>query len=366
MTMRFLLIYRPQWKAEWSSVPRGTPPVGEHHPTSANHFNQWERRGIPDVEWLGSELGVIPVPWAGHPVRFTFSYALVSGGEVALIDPGFDTDEGFVALEAGLAAGGLSTSDIDYVVITHFHVDHWGMADRVLEASGARLALGEFEHKWYRDLPSSIHEDDVVHRFYRHWGVPPESLGKIVSTYDYHEPAERRQPDIALRAGEDFTVGDRPFRIIHTPGHSPGHVVLADCHGERLFSGDHILPQITSNVSLNPFGGENPMRQFEESLSLFDSPLWQNWEVFPGHEYRFRGLPARVRDIVSSIGVRSDEIRGVIDSSGAQSVWDIAKQLGWYRPWDTFAPIALRMALGETAAQLVYLGYDVPRDVDGA
>ena len=347
-------------------MPRGTPLASGHHPTSTNHFDQWERRGVPAVEWIGNELGIIPVPWAGHPVRFTFSYALVSGGEVALIDPGYDTDEGFEALGAGLAAAGLSMREIDYVVITHFHVDHWGMADRVLEESGAKLALGEREHEWYRTLPSSIHNHDVVREFYRRWGVPPEALEKIVATYDYHEPAERRQPDILLRAGDDFTVGDKPFRVIHTPGHSPGHVVLADYQGERLFSGDHILPRITSNVSLNPFGGENPMRQFEESLRLFDSPMWRNWEVFPGHEYRFRGLSPRVRDIISSISSKSREISDVLDSDGHQSVWEIAKKLGWYRPWEAFAPIALRMALGETAAQLVYLGYDIPRDVDGA
>ena len=347
-------------------MPRGEASQHGHTPTSVNHYTHWRRRGVPTVEWLGNGVGIIPVPWRGHPIRFTFSYVLENAGELALVDPGYDTDEGFEALKQGMAAGGFSLTDIDYVLVTHFHVDHWGMADRVLNQSGARLVLGEAEHQWYAHLPSDVHSTSQVGPFYEAWGVPTEELEKVVSTYDYHEPAERCQPEVLLRNGEIFYVGGRAVHVIHTPGHSPGHLVLADHETKRLFSGDHILPRITSNVSLNPFGASDPMAQFEESLLFFDSPEWEEWEVLPGHEYRFRGLPARVRNIISSIRERSNEIGAVIDGSAMDSVWDVARRLRWYRPWETFAPIALRMALGETAAHLVHLGYDVPREVGRA
>ena len=100
---------------------------------------------LPAVEEVRPGVWSIPVPFIGNPMRYTLAYLLVGDGESALVDPGWDSDEGWEVLMAGLAAAGLRPQDITGIVVTHFHPDHLGMAARLRAASGAWVALGENE-----------------------------------------------------------------------------------------------------------------------------------------------------------------------------------------------------------------------------
>ncbi|MGA7206887.1 MAG: hydroxyacylglutathione hydrolase, partial [Specibacter sp.] len=66
-------------------------------------FKAWQEKAMPPVEEVRPGVWSIPVPFPGNPMRYTLAYLLKGDGEAALVDPGWDSDEGWDALVAGLA-----------------------------------------------------------------------------------------------------------------------------------------------------------------------------------------------------------------------------------------------------------------------
>jgi glyoxylase-like metal-dependent hydrolase (beta-lactamase superfamily II) len=156
-------------------------------------------------------------------------------------------------------------------------------------------------------------------------------------------------PDLRLAGGSLVPAGGMGLRVVATPG----HVCLVDeAHG-LIFSGDHVLPRISPNISLQIPGPANPLADYYQSLDLigFDDEM----EVCPAHEYRFSGMRRRVEALLEDNRARSAEVLRVLAGGAARSVWDIARSLSWSRGWDCLQGPPLRLALAETASHLVYL-----------
>jgi hypothetical protein len=78
-------------------------------------------------------------------------------------------------------------------------------------------------------------------------------------------------------------------------------------------------------------------------------------EVLPAHEYRFRGLSARVGQLKTHHHARLQEILSLVGVMDGCSTADVAERLTWSRPWDQNRGIVRRPAIGETYAHLVHL-----------
>ncbi|WP_037600907.1 MBL fold metallo-hydrolase [Streptacidiphilus rugosus] len=160
------------------------------------------------------------------PFDFVNAFVLLDDdGQVTLVDTGMASSGG--RIEAGLALAGKGLSDITRIVLTHAHGDHAGGAARIAEQSGAGV---------------SIHEIDAP--FAREGKAPPRDqstfLGRMVSKQDAKKPAF---PPVII--GEEFKDGDvlpiaGGLRVVHTPGHSPGHVALLAETTGVLITGDSI------------------------------------------------------------------------------------------------------------------------------
>ncbi|MEM4246347.1 MAG: MBL fold metallo-hydrolase, partial [Candidatus Bathyarchaeia archaeon] len=62
-----------------------------------------------------------------------------------LIDTGWNTPEAFTMLKQDLLSNGFQLKDITYVAVTHMHPDHYGLAGRIKQISGATIAMSEPE-----------------------------------------------------------------------------------------------------------------------------------------------------------------------------------------------------------------------------
>ncbi|WP_284984387.1 hypothetical protein [Arthrobacter sp. efr-133-TYG-118] len=78
-------------------------------------------------------------------------------------------------------------------------------------------------------------------------------------------------------------------------------------------------------------------------------------EVSPAHEYRFSGLQRRVAQLIEHNGKRSAEVLRVLDRHRPETAWDIASLLTWSRGWESLQAVCLRLAVSETASDVVYL-----------
>jgi glyoxylase-like metal-dependent hydrolase (beta-lactamase superfamily II) len=324
-------------------------------------------RKRPEPEALGGGLWSVPVPIPGNPLGYTLVYALESQRGPVLIDAGWQHEEAWTALRAGLAALGLDIADVYGVVVTHHHPDHAGLAGRVRETSGAWIAMHHADAKIVRTLRELAGTRDGRRTWdlaaLRTAGASEAELTELSAPgahrrWTVDPPA---QPDREVADGEMIDLPGRKLRVIWTPGHSPGHICLHLEDAGRLFTGDHVLPRITPHIGLYPYDWPDvdPLGDYLESLArvagLGAPPAAAAAggapDALPAHEHRFAGIPERVAEIVAHHEERLTEVTGLLADEPA-TLWDIASRMTWNSSWSSMHPMSRRMATGEAAAHL--------------
>ena len=302
----------------------------------------------------------IPIP--NNPLEYTNTYLIQGDGEYLLIDAGWNDEAAFQSLQKQLAEIGLAGKDISQIIVTHAHRDHYGLAGRLQQLSQARISL----HYREIDLLASRYQniDDFLHQteqwFHSH-GAPSSELPTAQAALaGMGRPGSHAQPDITLRGGETISAGAFKLQVLWTPGHSPGHVCLYEPNKKILFAGDHVLPVITPNVSLQPQSDLNPLGDFLNSLNVvkqLDVSL-----VLPAHEQIFTDLPARVEEIIQHHQHRNLEILEAIKAE-PKTAHQISTVITWMpglggARFQDLAPWDKRMAVSETLAHLQAMGND--------
>ncbi len=316
----------------------------------------WLERSIPPVEQLSARLWSIPVVMPDNPLRYVVSYALAARGGLTLIDSGWASDAAWDALTAGLTSIGASVTDVHGVLVTHMHLDHLGLAGRVREASGAWVALHPADANLisrpdYRDLQLAL--DGDVARLQVLGASAAEAHESVNHSKVSRVAYAGLEPDRLLADGEFVDVPSWHLRAVHTPGHTPGHTMFVDEDTDTVFAGDHILPRITPNISVTRGVEGNPLGDYLTSLQATAKIVAR--EIYPAHEWRFTGLPARVEQLLTHHQERSGEIVDLLGHDDGLTPWEVAPHLTWSRPWSHYQGRTRMQAVTETAAHLVYL-----------
>lgn len=143
--------------------------------------------------------------------------------------------------------------DIRYVLITHAHFDHIGGIAKVVEATGAKLAIHPNEQPLLEaDGGASL------------WGL------KV-------EPSP--PPDIELSDGQVLTVGELTFEVLFTPGHSPGGVTFYEADEGVAFDGDLLFANGVGRTDLP--GGDTSTLMHSITDVLFALP--DDTIIYAGH-----------------------------------------------------------------------------------
>jgi glyoxylase-like metal-dependent hydrolase (beta-lactamase superfamily II) len=320
---------------------------------------------LPPVDEVRKGIWSIPVPIPNNPLRYVLVYAFETERGPFIVDAGWNTDDAFETLKGGLEDIGTRIEDVQGVMVTHIHPDHYGLAGRVREASGAWVALHPADaaliHDRYEEPADLL---DRVGAMLRRAGAPAEELVSLREASMAVRPfVDAVQPDILM---EDLTKPEVPgwdLTAIWTPGHSPGHLCFYEGRHHLMLSGDHVLPRITPNISVHPQASANPLGDYLQSLEKVGRYVTD--EVLPAHEHRFVGLSARVRELIEHHEARFIEILAAI-AEGQDTTWEIASRMRWSRPWDRIEGFMRRAAVGEAMAHLRALeARGAVRSVDG-
>jgi glyoxylase-like metal-dependent hydrolase (beta-lactamase superfamily II) len=314
-------------------------------------------RPTPPVEQVQPGLWSIPVPLPNNSLRYVLVYLFETDRGPYLIDAGWNTDDAFTALKDGMTVAGCDIADVRGVMVTHIHPDHYGLAGRIREASGAWISLhpadAELIHDRY-DEP-----DDLIERVgaaLRRMGAPAEELdGLSRAAMPLRPLVDAVVPDILLEDGDRPEVPGWDLHAIWTPGHSPGHLCFWEGRRQLMLSGDHVLPRITPNIPYHPQAGANPLGDYLHSLDKLDP--YQATEVLPAHEYRFADLQKRLEELRQHHHDRFGEILDILKIR-PHSAWEIAAAMKWSRPWDDIAGFMRRAAVGEAMSHLRALEID--------
>jgi glyoxylase-like metal-dependent hydrolase (beta-lactamase superfamily II) len=293
----------------------------------------------------------LEVPMERNPLGKTFSYLLTESK--TLIDTGVPTDNAYNSLQRQLEEHGLRPQDIKRVILTHLHNDHIGLAQR-LQEQGAELVASRIAaekqarvQEEYRDLYQLTVEETRLFGGAEYLNF----LARFV--YAFRDVPRPIRIDRTLEDGETFSLDGFTLKTIWTPGHAQEHIVLYDEADKILFSGDHVLPKITSHVALHSYEHWNPLGEYLNSLEKVKDLDAET--VLPGHEWTFHNLRERVEQLQAHHAGRLQEMKDTL-RDGKKTVYQVGSRVHWdSRPWPEMSFWTKRMAATETYAHLVYL-----------
>jgi glyoxylase-like metal-dependent hydrolase (beta-lactamase superfamily II) len=326
---------------------------------------------IPGVYQLRFPLPLIPLEdfFLGQTLGQSNVYLIEGNAGWLLVDTGgWEASKVIDPFKKGLKTIGITFKDISEIVVTHVHVDHFGLSGKLKELSGANLCLHRMERCFIE--PGDITREQVVKKM-RQWlykNGSPENEGLIVQKapqgpMKFITPmfpdalffsGEIGFPDIFFSGGERISTGLFNFEVIWTPGHSPGHICLYERAKKVLISGDHILSHITPVIAFNPFSRSNPLGDYIgslNSLKRLDVEL-----VLPGHGDCFVHFHRRIDELIQHHEERKKIILELL-KDGPKIAYEIASEITWMPEkggvsWDKLDPWSHRLALMETLAHL--------------
>lgn len=157
--------------------------------------------------------------------RFDAAYLIVENGRGAFIDCG--TNHSVPRMLAALAAAGIDASAVDWLILTHVHLDHAGGAGELItHLPNASLVVHPRGARHMID-PSAL------------WAGASAVYGEAVMEREYGRlrpiPAERV---IEAVDGHVVDLAGRPLRCIDTPGHAKHHNAIHDARANVCFTGD--------------------------------------------------------------------------------------------------------------------------------
>jgi glyoxylase-like metal-dependent hydrolase (beta-lactamase superfamily II) len=293
----------------------------------------------------------IKVPLSGSPLKATNSYVIKGAERSLIIDTGWNREDCLAALVSGLKECGVDFKKADFF-ITHMHADHSGLVS-ALAGEEAQIYFGRADAKIMKSTAGGHWEEQID--FARRCGFPGDELEKAIGGH----PGRRYSPGASLslstvKEGDTISIGGFLFQCIETPGHTEGHICLYEPDKKILLCGDHILVDITPNITLNS-EERNPLKEYLMSLDkVYDLDVEL---VLPGHRRIFKNHKKRIRELKQHHQTRLNEVISIL-RKGEQNVYQIASQMTWdisYRSWDLFPPSQKWFAFGEAMAHLKYL-----------
>ena len=292
---------------------------------------------------------VIPTPFKVGPVNCYVTATV----PITLIDTGTKWDESRRALQLELGALGLKIADVQRIVITHAHADHYGLAAEIAQASGAEVWSHRHNRALLADDETSRSQRDEFYRLLMtESGVPLEQRRRVAdSRRGGNRYADVVQIDRTLEEASEIELANRVWRVYHTPGHAGGLICLFDHESRVLLSNDHLLRDISSNpvVEPDPDGGPRPHRlvqyihHMQRMADLEPSVAWT------GHGHEIHDVHKTVRQRLHFHERRAQRILELVGAE-ERSAFQIAGPLfGRLDGMDSF------LALSETIGHLDWL-----------
>jgi glyoxylase-like metal-dependent hydrolase (beta-lactamase superfamily II) len=266
----------------------------------------------------------LPCPWPGVP--HGNAWAVQRGAGIVLFDTGVGGRGRLRMLDVALAQSGFGVDDIELVVCTHSHSDHYGLAASICEETGCELWMHpKWEHiRLQADDPQAALERRL--EVGRMSGVPLAALDRYRQERT-DKPGDEidaiRTPDRELVPGVEVETDIGVWQVYETPGHAPSHVCLVQAEKKLMLSGDHLLGR---TVMFFDYGHTpDPFGEYLASLDVIE-PLDIDL-CLPGHGKPFRDPQAKIADVRRQAGELLDRVRTALAAGSEPTAFDLVEKI---------------------------------------
>lgn len=295
----------------------------------------------------------IQIPLPKSPLKILNCYVIKGKERDLIIDTGFNHPECKESLVNGLNELEIEMSNAD-ILLTHLHSDHTGLAPEIAVA-GTRVFLSREELPWmFGETRRKLWEMDNV-KILRS-GFSREIIENSLKNAASRNMASSPDFDnfLPIDNGDEFICGGYTIKAVLTPGHTPAHMCFWMPEQKTMFTGDHVLFDISPNITLWNFV-EDSLGDYLSSLKKADE--YDVRLALPGH----RGTGdyhARIAYLLEHHEKRLDECFEVVKNNPDMSVYDIAGKMTWKincTSWDDFPINQKWFAVGECHSHLRHL-----------
>jgi glyoxylase-like metal-dependent hydrolase (beta-lactamase superfamily II) len=296
---------------------------------------------------------------------------LIEDSPLTLVDSGPNSGKALDELEQALAARGHEIEEIELLVITHQHIDHFGLASILARRSGAEVAALAPLAPYLRDYRVLAELDDrFAEQTMLQHGIPANVVTALravsASFRAWGAAVEVTRP---LQDGEVLKLRDRELRVLHRPGHSPSDTVLHDESSSTMLAADHLIKHISSNPLLSrplgaepDFTGPRPKALVDYIASLRRTREMDLELVLPGHGEPIDDHVALIEARLRQHTRRAEKIHGLI-ATEPRTAHEIAIEL-WGNVAVTQAYLTLSEVLGHVDLLLAE-GRVIEQESDG-
>ncbi|MFX1279595.1 MAG: MBL fold metallo-hydrolase [Promethearchaeota archaeon] len=300
-------------------------------------------------------------------LQFVSMYLLKIEENYILIDAGLSFRECENLFFSELENLNISIDDLKYLILTHEHPDHIGIAKAIkLKNPNIQILAHEMTNslmRWRVRPKNSEYTQDSAEEsssYLIKYGMDEDQAKKVLNyMVNFRSFTEYHEPDRILRDNDEISINSNKLKIIWTPGHSIGHICVFYEKKSYLFSGDHILSRITPhigayiipNTMIEEYKGvdfNNILKHYLDSLDRIDQ--LNPSIIFPAHQEIIYNPHERILDIKKHHENRLIEIADTIKEE-PKTPYQIS-QLHFGK---NLSEINEFLAISEVLSHLIYL-----------
>ncbi|MBP8640451.1 MAG: MBL fold metallo-hydrolase [Oscillospiraceae bacterium] len=287
------------------------------------------------------------------PLKNLNSYVIKGVERNIIIDTGFNHPDCKEELLSGLNELDVSLENTD-IILTHLHSDHSGLAPEIA-VTGTRVFISREEIPWMfgqtrRDLWAM--DNKKLERA----GFDLEALKNSLKSAASRSMASNDEFEnyLPIDAGDEFFCGGYTLKAVVTPGHTPAHMCFWMAEQKTIFTGDHVLFDISPNITLWN-NVEDSLGDYLTSLKKIDE--YDVRLALPGHR-ESGSFHERIAYLLEHHEMRLKECYNEVLNNPNSSVFDIAGKMTWKircNSWEDFPINQKWFAVGECHSHLRHL-----------